>query len=130
MPTIEMVLHYDHRLISRGGRSVAFKKDVPVQVHDDMVEECVALGARRVDNKPATAPKLAPERKAQPSGTSRKDAIIAALQVLKEENDSKKFAGTGRPKVSEVSKMAGFQADAQEVAKLWDEMDDGDSEDS
>lgn len=121
MPTVDMVLHYDRKLISRNGRSVAFKANKPTPVHMDMMEECAEIGARRVDNEPAIAPP--PEAPpAAPSGISRKEAIKAALQTLREENDSNKFAGTGRPKVSAVSKMAGFTADAQEVAKMWEEI--------
>ena len=122
MPT-EMVLHYDHKLITRGGRSVAFVADQPRMVADDAVDECVKIGARRTDSKAAGKPIPAPKKKeAAPSGISRKDAILAAMDVLKEENDANKFAATGRPKVPEVSKLAGFQADASEVSKLWDQL--------
>ena len=120
---VEMVLHYDHKLVTRGGRSVAFVADQPRMVADDAVDECVKLGARRVDAKPAGKPAPAPKKpEPAPQGVSREDAIRSAIEILKEENDSNKFAGTGRPKVPEVSKLAGFQADANEVTRIWDEI--------
>jgi hypothetical protein len=119
---VEMVLHYDHRHVSKTGRIVGFKADVPSMIPDDVVAECVAFGARRTDSKPAVSAPPKPKNETAPSGIARSDAIKAALVVLKEENDESKFAGTGRPKVNEVSKMAGFTADAKEVSDLWDEL--------
>lgn len=124
---VEMVLHYDHKFISLGGRSVAFVKDQPRMVADDVIDECVKIGARRTDDKPAKSVPVKPKNETAPSGVGRSEAILAALKVLREENDSNKFAGTGRPKVAEVSKMAGFAADASEVSKLWDDINSEDS---
>lgn len=119
---VEMVLHYDKRFVSLNGRSIAFKADQPKMIPDDVVDECVSFGARRVDNKPAKSIPAQPKNEVAPSGSSRKDAVLAALKVLQTENDPNKFAGTGRPKVHEVSKLAGFTADAKEVSDIWDEM--------
>ena len=118
---VEMVLHYDHRVASLTGRVVVFKADEPRMVADEVVDECIAIGAKRTDGKPK-APPPKPQPNVQPSGVARADAIKETLAKLKLKNNANDFAGTGRPKVDAVSRDVGFKVDAQEVTKLWDEM--------
>ena len=122
MPVLE--LHYDHRMINKSGRVIAFKANVPRDVPDVCVDDCLAIGARPIDDKVVKSVPAKPKNKPLISGNDRTEAVKKALAVIKEENKSENFAGTGRPKVAVVIKMVGFRVDVEEVTKLWDDLND------
>jgi len=119
---VKMVLHYDHRLASLGGRVVVFQKDVERMVADDVVDECIAIGARAVEGEIKKTPPAKPPMEPIVSGVARVDAIKESLAKLILKNNADDFAGTGRPKIAVVSRDVGFKVEAHEVSKIWDDM--------
>ena len=121
---VKMELHYDHRLITDFGHSIAFVAGVPRDIPDVCVDECLKLGARPIDNDIRTEvpTKPVPKHQLEKVGTDRADAIRGSLAKLKLKNSADDFAGTGRPKIAVVSQDVGFKVDAKEVSRIWDEL--------
>ncbi len=122
---MKFIMNRDHTVNSTSGHSIAFTKGQPVYVPKEMHREVVAAGAYPDDgegevdmsDKKVEAPKL--------EGAERDEMLTLILSDMKARNDRDDFTATGRPKVSAVAKMAGFDVAAPEIEALWVALNQG-----
>ena len=114
--------------ISKQGQTVAFKgPKEPIMVPDSIVQDAMAAGAAVFDPKdlPETEepPKTQKEKAEEaPIGDDRVEQIKGALKHLKQKNLHTTFDSTGIPKLSSISKAAGFDVTDDERISLWPEV--------
>lgn len=117
----EYVLNRDYDLVSKG-YVVNFKKGVPASVAPLIEREAAAIGAERVDGDTVSplAPAI-PEPQDMDAEQVR-EAILAAFDLLVEENTPADFTANGTPSVAAVRRVAeSEQITATDVRDLWAE---------
>ncbi len=124
MPTkaIEMVLtNRSFVLRTILGHSIAFEKDVPVNVPPSIVNQALAIGATPTDGKnPIEAPPTEPVVPVDP--IQRQREIRAVITEMVTENNRSDFTASGNPKVSVVSKRIGYRIDSRELGSVLNKM--------
>lgn len=114
-----MYMNRDFFLMSTSGHNVQFIANEPTNVHDFVIEEAIALGAVYEDgslHKPEEKVEDTPE---ELFGQPRKDAILKALNVLKDRSDADDFTANSLPKLKSVVEEVGFNVDRKEVDTEW-----------
>lgn len=110
-----MTLNRDLMLGSTLGHRIRFVKGGTTRVPDIMIEECVAIGADRVDGKDHFE-ELAKERgKVQPmSPDARYASVKSALATIYDRNKRDDFTAAGNPKLKALAEETGFKVDKNE----------------
>lgn len=116
--TVKMVMARDYILRTTLGHSVRFKKDEPVNVPLIIEETAAQYGAIRVDGQESFKEEEA--KPAQPvDPAKRMKDVRAAIEKIVDINKSADFTAGGTPKVTAVSRVAGYKIDQVEVARAW-----------
>ena len=114
---MEYISQRDITVVSRSGRSVAFKKGVPTYAPDQMHAELIQNGILPTDPIPEPEPDGSPK---EPTvAGDRKDAVYAAFKALILRAKRGDFAGTGAPHTAVLSKELGWSIDGKERDVLW-----------
>ena len=117
----DFVLGRNHTHRSLFGHIINFEKNVPVYVPPVCHKEVAMIGALPddgtevsiLDDEPKAAPALLPDE--------RRDALIAAFQLLEERNNRTDFTGQGVPSVAGIKKIVDFEVDRKEIEPAWRE---------
>ena len=102
-------------VVSLSGRSVAFEKDVPTHVPDQMWNEVMERGGVAEDELPTSGK----EEHAPPTGAARTEAIAAAIKVMVLRAAREEFTAAGAPHASVLSALTGFAVDGKERDAAW-----------
>lgn len=125
---VKMVRGRDYNLRSLSGHSIRFKKNVPVDVPPEVVEEAMSIGAFPVDDDDVDVGEEVTNTVVEPpSGAEREELITAAMENMKIENNRSDFDANSKPNVKKLSARVGFEVSAQERNKLWDLMQEDDA---
>lgn len=120
MPDYVLNRTYTHR--STLGHIVNFVKGQPVWVPPALEREVTQFGAEPVDG-----PKLDvidPDNKAlplAPAGDERKAQILAVYAQLEARNQRGDFTGQGRPNLTIMKELLGFEVITRERDEVWEE---------
>jgi hypothetical protein len=113
-------LNRNYLLHTKTGNTIHFKKGEPTFVPKHCAKEAVALGAELIEGEAVDALPdevdvvvLSPEERV----AKLKDAF-RVLEGREERND---FTGTGLPNVTALSKIVGFEVEAKERTKVWED---------
>jgi hypothetical protein len=118
----EFTLNRNYTLRSTKGHIINFKKDVPVSVPGKLVADAVAIGAVAVDPQtPLPAGETDYVAPVVLTGADREAKIRAAFDAVLARNQRNDFTASGHPHVRAVSQLLGFDVDAKERDKLWQE---------
>lgn len=107
------------RLESTKGHVLQFIAKEPKFVPEAVVSEAMAAGCVMEDATDAPFYDDLSRAKVEFVGDVRKSMIFLAVKRLMEENDHKKFDGSGTPKHEAVSEALGFDVVHSEVAELY-----------
>ena len=112
-------LNRDQTVSGTVGHTIEFKKGEATHVPPDMYTAVLSIGAEplegvdeKEDKKKAPPPMDVAERRKQ---------LLTGMEVLANENDSKKFTGTGMPQLKALKDVLGFEVDQAEVKTVWAE---------
>ncbi len=120
MPDYVLNRTYTHR--STLGHIINFVKGQPVWVPQALEREVVQFGAEPVDGPKLDV--LDPEKKAlplAPAGDERKAQILAVFAQLEARNQRGDFTGQGRPNLSILKELLGFEVITRERDDVWEE---------
>lgn len=114
----QFVLNRNYVLRSLNGHIISFVKGEPVHVPPVCAKEAQLIGAECIDEKLDI---LDPE--ATPfvplTADERREALVAAFQMLEERNEPKDFTGNGIPSKAALVKIVEFDTDKKEFEPLW-----------
>jgi len=114
---MEYVSTRDITIISKSGRSVAFKKGVSTYAPDQMHAELIQHGILPTEDIPE------PEDDGKPKEpkvlAEREAAVFAAFEAMIVRAKRGDFAGTGAPHAAALSKELGWDIDGKERDVLW-----------
>lgn len=117
---MKLVMNRNITVRSLSGHAIAFKKDEPVHVPPEMVEECMGKGA-----VPAEGEKLPKKEEntkpPEPIGPARKKRIFEIFEEMETDNKRGEFAASGIPNAKPVKLRFGYEIDAAEIKQLWHE---------
>lgn len=120
MPDYVLNRTYTHR--STLGHIVNFVKGQPVWVPPALEREVTQFGAEPVDGQKIDV--LDPDAKAlplAPAGNERKSQILAVYAQLEARNQRGDFTGQGRPNLSVMKELLGFEVITRERDDVWEE---------
>lgn len=120
MPDYVLNRTYTHR--STLGHIVNFVKGQPVWVPPALEREVTAMGAEPVDGPKLDV--LEPDANAlplAPTGDVRKAQILAVYAQLEARNQRGDFTGQGRPNLSVMKELLGFEVITRERDEVWEE---------
>lgn len=110
-----MHLNRDLILGSTLGHRIRFIKDQETRVPDIMIEECVAIGALRVDGKDHFEELIKETGEIQPmSPEARQAAVLEALTDIIKSNSREDFTAAGNPTLKALGAKTGFKVDKNE----------------
>ncbi len=102
---------------SKSGRSVEFKKGVPIYAPDQMHAELIAVGIVPAEEIPEPEPDGSPK---EPTVAAERELdVFIAFEKLILRNKRGDFAGTGAPHAAALSKELGWSIDGKERDALW-----------
>ncbi|WP_143541572.1 hypothetical protein [Rhodoferax fermentans] len=120
MPDYVLNRTYTHR--STLGHIVNFVKGMPTWVPPALEKEVTALGAEPVDGPKQDV--LDPDKPAlplAPSGQERAAQVLAVFAQLEARNERGDFTGSGRPNLSILKELLGYEVIGKERDELWEE---------
>ncbi len=107
----------DMTVSSKSGRSVEFKKGVPVYAPDQMHAELIAFGIVPAEEIPESPDDGSPK---EPTIVAEREfEVFLAFEKLILRAKRGDFAGTGAPHAAVLSKELGWSIDAKERDVLW-----------
>lgn len=121
----EYVLDRNYTIASVFGHRIVFRSGVPVGVPSELEHEALRIGAKPVDGQ--AAPVIVDDEelssRVKNSGpddpVARKKQIATAIGALQKANQRNDFTAAGRPKVSAMARVLGYEIDAKELDKVW-----------
>ena len=119
MPEFVLNRNYTHRSLL--GHIINFKKGEPTFVPPLLVREVTGIGAEQVDG---TKVDLLDEEvhEAVPLDLmERKEALIAAFELLEQRNARGDFTGQNRPANKALREICGFEVANAERDEVWQE---------
>ncbi len=118
---MKMTMNRDILHVSTMGRSVEFKKGVPIHVPPKMVKEIIALGGTVSEEQDQVEVKavLAEIQKDADDAEARAPAINEAIRAMVERNQRGDMTAGGRPNLNVLAKLTGFTVSSQELEPLW-----------
>lgn len=115
-----MYMPRDFILRSKHGHAIAFEANEPVRVPYPIIDEAIALGAVFADGEDQKILADEPKEVVTPDlGFEREQKIYDAMHSLMAENDPDKFTPGGKPKLSVLAEMVGYDVDQKESNDLW-----------
>jgi hypothetical protein len=122
MPEYVLNRTYTHR--STHGHIVNFVKGQPVFVPPILEREVAQFGAEPVDGERVDLLSDMDEKKAPeaPTGADRRAILLAAFEQLEKRNQRGDFTGQGRPNLSILKDLVGFEVSTRERDETWEEM--------
>jgi hypothetical protein len=115
-----MYMPRDFVLHSKFGHAIQFVANEQVRVPYPAIDEAIAIGAvfaNKEDQKILVDEK--PELKTPDLGFEREQKLYDAMHEVAKENDPDKFTPGGKPKLSVVVEMVGYDLDRKEVDTVW-----------
>ena len=114
----KMVLNRNHTIRALG-RDVQFVKNVPVDVHPELVPLAAGAGAMMVDGSPAIA-EVPENTYVAPEGDARQKTVFAAFEKLVLRKQRGDFTASGFPDLRVLNGMFEFRVDRKELEATWD----------
>ena len=115
---MDFVLNRNKVVVSLTGRSIEFKKDVPVHVPQEMWGEVQGVGAIPAEDLPEEEQVVTAEPQ---DATERKTKIFAGFAQMVKAAKRESFTGTGVPHAKALASVIGFSIDSKERDVLWQE---------
>ncbi len=108
-------------VISGMGYSIAFKKDVEINVPAALHDEAMRCGAVPVGGEESKVVHVqaAKGREAQIVGPDREKSVIAAMDALVEGNERMSFGADALPTIKAIYRITGIDLDLQERDEYW-----------
>lgn len=123
MKAKQFVSHYDTTVASLSGRSVEFKKGVPVLVPPQMHAELMAMGIRSADETDEVdvdAEKSKPADTEPSDPAARETAMFAVFETMVLRDRRGDFMASGAPHGNVLAKELGWQPiQAKEREAAW-----------
>lgn len=115
----EFVLNRNHTLSGKG-HMINFVKGKPTWVPPELAAMAAGIGAEQLDGEKIDP--LGPEQSTptnEPEGEARVEAIMAAIDLLRENNNAADFGADGRPSVAALNKVLGFDIKKKERDEIY-----------
>lgn len=118
-----MTLNRDYVLVTNAGLHIGFKKGNPTHVPQRFVQLALNMGAEPVEGSKVEADQIQNDSDKEVLEEARRaQKLREAIDQLIERNHSGDFTAGGRPNMKKLSAIVGFDADRDEVEKVFDEM--------
>lgn len=118
---MKLVMNRNVTVRSLSGHAIAFKKDVPVHVPPEMVEECMGKGAVPAEGEQMPKRNETKEKPPEPIGPARKTRLFEIFEEMETDNKRGEFTAAGLPNTKSVRLRFGYEIDANEIKQLWHE---------
>lgn len=117
---MKMVMNRDITVSGLSGHAIAFKKNIPVHVPPEMMEDVMAKGAIPAEGQ--EMPEVEEKKPVSvPVGIRRKEVFFEEFGKMVDENNRNDFNAHGVPKSTVMKNNLGFHVDSIEVRDLWNE---------
>jgi hypothetical protein len=118
MPEYVLNRTFTHRSVH--GHIVNFVKGVPTWVPPILEREVTQFGAEPVDGERVDLLDDMPALAVAPAGEDRRAILLAAFEQLEARNARGDFTGQGRPNLSTLQKVVGFEVATRERDEIWE----------
>ncbi len=118
MPEYVLGRTYTHR--STHGHVINFVKGQPVYIPPVLEREVTQLGAEPVVGDRMDLLEDLPTAPVAPVGEDRKAILLAAFEQLEGRNARGDFTGQGRPNLSVLKDLVGFEVITRERDAVWE----------
>ena len=121
MPLMKRSADYVMRSVL--GHTFKFNANVAINVPEALVPAAKMIGAVLCENEtdiPLVKDNEPKPLEKAPEGDKRAESIKEAIKVVTKKNDSNDFTSSGRPKLTVIKSMTGFDVTSNELKTHWE----------